>query len=108
MAEALGYDVELDTPFGTRTVSFDLEKLSRDVSAQLITDAWPQIENKARLALPTFVGDAIQYARPEVESQKEKFIKQAGVLVGLLAISVIGAAWYVGRAPATRRRRAVA
>jgi hypothetical protein len=105
---ALGYDVPIDTPLGPRTISFDLDKVSADVSAQLVTDAWPLIEAQARQALPTFVGDAVTYARPELDAQKDSLIKQGGVLVGLLALSVIGAAWYVGRAPSTRRRRATA
>lgn len=107
MPAGLGYDVELDTPFGKRTVSFDLEKVSHDVTTQFVADAWPQIEERAHQALPWLVGDAIQYARPEVDAQKKSLIKQGGVLVGLLAISVIGAAWYVGR-PGVRRRRVAA
>lgn len=100
----LGYDVEIDTPLGKQTVSFDLEKVSKDVTKQLVSDAWPQLETKARQAIPTFVADAMTHARPEVEAQKKQLVQQAGLLVGLLAVSVIGAAWYVGR-PAERPKR---
>lgn len=102
-ATALGYDVELDTPLGKRTVSFDLEKLSDDVTTQLVADGWPKIQQKAQAALPQLVSEAIVYARPEVDSQRKRLVKQGAVLVGLLAVAVIGAAWYVGR-PASARR----
>ena len=103
---ALGYDVDIDTPFGRQTVSFDLQKVSADVTEQLVTDAWPQLEARAQAAVPLLVSDAIYHARPEVEAQKKDMLKQAGILAGLLAVAVIGAAWYVGPAPARRRAAA--
>lgn len=100
--QALGYDVEIDTPLGTRTVSFDLEKVSDDVTTQLIADAWPKVEDKARAALPAFVNQAVTHARPDIERERDMLVGKLALLTGMLAVSVIGAAYYVGAGGAQR------
>lgn len=100
--QALGYDVEIDTPLGTRTVSFDLEKVSDDVTTQLVSDVWPKLEKRARASLPAFVNQAVTHARPEVEKERDKLVGKLALLTGLLAATVVGAAYYVGT-PAAKR-----
>lgn len=102
---AFGYDIEVDTPLGPKTVTFDLEKVSKDVSDALIAQAWPQLESRARAALPSFVDDAIAHAQPTVDAEIDSAKKTAALLVGLFSISVLVGAYYIGSAPASSRMR---
>lgn len=112
MLRPLGYDIEVDAGFmGKQTVSFDLDKVSKDVATAITTEAWPQIEARAAAALPGFVDAAVARARPAATAEVDRALaegkKTAMVLVGLLAGAVLIAAWYVG-APAPRRAHATA
>lgn len=106
--EPLGYDIEVDAGFmGKQIVSFDLEKVSKDVATAVTSEAWPELEARARAALPSFVDAAVAQAQPAASAEIDRALaegKKTGmVLVGLLAGAMLIAAWYVG-APAPARR----
>jgi hypothetical protein len=106
----LGYDIELQTPLGRQKVSFDLDKVARDMAEAATREAWPRIEAKATEALPRFVDQAIVRARPSVRSERDIAIRQAGAAIDQrmkqakliatltvisLAAVAFGSAWYL-------------
>lgn len=86
--QALGYDVVMDTPIGEQVVSFDLKKLSRDVTAQLVADARPRIE----LEIPAFVDQAVERARPSVRAERDLALLEVDARVDSVKR---GAVWFV-------------
>ena len=104
-----GYDIILSTPLGKQKVSFDLDKVGRDIAAVAVDEAWPRLESRARQAWPSFVDQAIAKARPAVRSERDVTIRQASAeldkrmqqakVVALITVlsltaAAFGAAWY--------------
>lgn len=98
MQSALGYDVLVDTPIGQQTVSFDLKKVSADVAAAVGEKAWPIAEAKARAALPSFVAQGVEEARPYLHEERDELLAKVTttglVLVASLGITLAAASWY--------------
>jgi hypothetical protein len=96
--QALGYDVIIDTPIGQQTVSFDLDKVSADVAQAVADKAWPIAEAKARAALPTFVAQGVEEARPYLHQERDELLRKVTttglVLVVSLGLSLAAASWY--------------
>lgn len=78
---ALGYDIDIDTPLGKQTVSFDLDQVSKDVSDAIIKEAWPKLEVRAAQALPAFMDVAVEEAKPHA-------LKAVLVLSAAITVSV--------------------
>lgn len=101
---ALGYDVQIDTPIGVQTVSFDLDKVSKDVATAVVNEAYPQLEKKAKASLPSFVDAAYQHAQPHIAKELtnvEGRAKKIGVeLIVGLGVTLVGASllssWLTG------------
>lgn len=111
-ALGLGYDVEVDIPLvGRKVVSFDLDKVAEDASEALIKSSWPKIEQRARTAMPAFVNQAIDLARPAIREERDLAIKKATktvVVAGAAAAAVLLLAWWLSspRSAATSKARA--
>lgn len=109
----LGYDIELDTPVGVQTVSFDLQKVSNDLTSQLIADAWPKVMVEAEKSMPVLVDQAYAAAAPHLYAERDQAlvlidervasVKKVGLFaVGAIAVAVIGSAIYL-KSPKSRR-----
>jgi len=91
----LGYDVQIDTPIGVQTVSFDLDKVSKDVATAVVAEAYPLVEQRARKSLPSFVNEGYSHAQPlirkEVTHVEDRAKKLGLELAAGLALSIVGA-----------------
>lgn len=106
-AYALGYDVDIDTPVGTQTVSFDLDKVSQDVSEAMVAKSWPLVEARAHQSLPMFVDQAVVEAKPHLDAYISKITQSGMLFVGALGLTLFAVSWYQ-KQPVSRRRSAAA
>lgn len=95
---ALGYDVDIGTPFGRQTVSFDLDKVSTDVTAAMMDKGWPLLESRASALIAREREQAFQQADERIAS-----IKRGALMFGAATVlTLLIARWWT--APKTGRR----
>lgn len=90
---ALGYDIDINTPLGVQKVSFDLDKVSKDVSDAIVAQAYPQFESRARQSIPTFVQDAYKSAQPLIVKERDAAFDEAQgriTKIGLALLAGLG------------------